>query len=134
MIQKLIVTFCILLYAVGSLYLEINNTHVFNPVLTPHFRIHEAWQLITNSSIGVVCLWLVWKQEKIIFGAFLSLVIMSSFLAAYALKGTYGGAMKYSDGSENFLFGINFGFAVSGLIAILLILSIFLEYRRLKNA
>jgi len=75
-----------------------------------------------------------WAQEKVILGAFLSFVIMSSFLAAYVLQETYGGAMKYSNGSENFLFGVNFGFAASSLIAILLTISIILEYLRFKNA
>ncbi|ULC58183.1 hypothetical protein MBM09_09655 [Flaviramulus sp. BrNp1-15] len=62
--KKYIITFSVFLYALVVPYLEINITHVFNPDWTPHVRIHEVWQLITNSSIGVLCLWLVWSKKK----------------------------------------------------------------------
>jgi hypothetical protein len=50
--NRIIITFCIVLYAIAVPFLEINDTHVFNPDWTPHVRIHEVWQLITNSGIG----------------------------------------------------------------------------------
>ena len=40
----------------GVPILDINATHVFNPDWTPHVRIHEVWQLLTNSSLGVLCI------------------------------------------------------------------------------
>ncbi len=42
--------------------MEINSTHVFNPDWTPHVQRHEVWQLITNSTVAMFCLWLVWKK------------------------------------------------------------------------
>lgn len=106
---KLLMTFGILIYSVGVPILEINSTHVFNPDWTPHVRIHEVWQLLTNSGMGLYCLWLVWQKQKIILPSILGLLITGGFLLAFVLKDLYGGSMKYLDGSEKALFGINIG-------------------------
>ena len=134
MIQKIIITFSVLLYAVIVPYLEINNTHVFNPDWTPHVRIHEVWQLITNSSLGALCIWLAWSKGKLLLSSFISLIITGGFLVAFSLKNTYGGSMKYLDGSEKTLLGLNIGVVGFGLAVILLVLAIWLEFRNNKNA
>ena len=119
--KRSIITFSVLLYAIVVPFLEINETHVFNPNWTPHVRIHEVWQLITNSSIGVFCLWLVWVKNETIVGAILSLLVIGGFLLAFAIQELYGGSMKYLDGREKILMGINigvlgFGIAFIGLL------------------
>ena len=134
MIQKYIITFSILLYAFVVPYMELNSTNVFNPDWTPHVRIHEVWQLITNSSFGILSLWLTWSRGKIILISTISLIITGGFIVAFSLKNTYGGSMKYLDGSEYTLFGFNLGIVVFGLVAILLIATVSLELWKLKNA
>lgn len=125
MFSKLLVSFCVLLYTLGLPFLEINSSHVFNPDWTPHVRIHEVWQLITNSSIGILCLWYIWIKNQITVSAVLSLLITGGFLSAFMLKGFYGGSMQYLDGSEKTLLGINigivgFGFAFIVLLGVIL--------------
>ena len=134
MIHKLIITFSVLLYAVGVPYLEINETHLFNPDWTPHVRIHQAWQLITNSSIGLLCLWLTWSRDKTMLSAVLSLIVTGGFLLAFALKDTYGGSMKFLDGTERTLLGLNIGIVGFGLVAILLTMSLFVQIRNNRKA
>lgn len=129
MIQKLIITFSVLLYAVVVPYMELNTTHVFNPDWTPHVRIHEVWQLITNSSFGILCLWLSWARREVILSSMISLVITGGFLVAFSLQNTYGGSMKYLDGSENTILGLNLGVVGFGLAATLLVLNLLLELR-----
>ena len=123
-------TFSIILYAIAVPFLEINDTHVFNPDWTPHARIHEVWQLITNSSIGVFCLWLIWKKKDTLLAAKLSLMVMGGFLIAYLLKGMYGGSMKYLDGSEKTLLGINIGILGFGLAFIFIVAAFLLDNRK----
>lgn len=123
MIKRIIITFSVILYAVVVPFLEINETHVWNPDWTPHVRIHEVWQLITNSSIGALCLWLVWFKKETNLSALLSLFVTGGFLLAYILKDTYGGSMKYLDGSEKTVLGINIGVLGFGIAFILIILS-----------
>ncbi|SNR83663.1 hypothetical protein [Lutibacter flavus] len=122
--KKSIITFSIILYAVTVPFLEINNTHVFNPDWTPHVRIHEVWQLITNSAIGILCLWLVWVKNETKISTVLSLIIIGGFLLAYILQDFYGGSMKYLDGSEKTLLGINIGVLGFGIAFILLLLTL----------
>ncbi|MBO0331389.1 hypothetical protein [[Muricauda] lutisoli] len=125
--NKYIITFSIVLYAIAVPFLEINNTHVFNPDWTPHMRIHEVWQLITNSGIGLFCLWLVWIKKEIKIGAVTSMLVTGGFLLAFCLKDLYGGSMKYLDGSEKTLFGINIGILGFGLAFTLLLVTTLLK-------
>jgi len=117
-----IITISVLLYAVAVPILEINATHVFNPDWTPHALIHEVWQLITNTSIGILCLWLVWIKKELNIAVILSQLITGGFLLAYTIKGLYGGSMKYLDGSEKVLMGINIGVLGFGIAFMLLTL------------
>ena len=125
--KKFSITFSIILYAVVVPILEINDSHVFNTAWTPHVRIHEVWQLITNSSIGILCLWLVWVKNETKVSTILSLLITGGFLLAYILQDLYGGSMKYLDGSEKTLLGVNIGVLGFGMAFILLLVVIVLN-------
>jgi hypothetical protein len=133
MAQKLLITFCIALYATGVPILEVNASHVFNPDWTPHARIHNVWQLLTNSGLGMLCLWLVWVREQVIIGAIVSALVTGSFLIAFTIRDSFGGSMKYLDGSEKTLFDINVGVLGFGLAVILLVVAILLEMRKLQQ-
>lgn len=135
MISKIFITFGILVYTLGVPFLEINSTHVFNPDWTPHARIHEVWQLITNSTIGLYSLWLIWNKKEIIIPCILGLFITGSFLLAFFLQDLYGGSMKYLDGSEKTLFEINIGLLGFGIVFLifLFILSKKVGSKRLSN-
>jgi hypothetical protein len=126
-LKKSTITFVILLYAFTVPVLEINDTHVFNPDWTPHAKIHEVWQLITNSSIGILCLWLVWIKKKIKLSTLFSMLVTGGFLLAYLLQDLYGGSMKYLDGSEKTILGINIGIVGFGLGFILLAIVYFYD-------
>ena len=123
MLKKIAVTVSVILYAIVVPFLEVNETHVWNPDWTPHVRIHEVWQLITNSCIGILCLWLVWCKKETRLSSLLSLLVMGGFLLAFLLKDSYGGSMKYLDGSEKTIFGINIGILGFGIATLFLMLS-----------
>jgi hypothetical protein len=48
------------------------------------------------------------------------MLVTGGFLLAFGLKALYGGSMKYLDGSEKTLFGINIGILGFGIAFILL--------------
>jgi len=125
--KKPTITFSIILYAIAVPVLEINSTHVFNPDWTPHVRIHEVWQLITNSSIGLLCLWLVWIKKETLISSVLSLLITGGFLVAFILQKYYGGSMQYLDGSEKTLLDINIGVLGFGLAFVLVLFSLLID-------
>lgn len=131
--KRSLITFSILLYAIVVPILEINETHVFNPNWTPHAKIHEVWQLITNTGIGVLCLWLVWVRKETKLSGILSLLVTGGFLLAYGLKNTYGGSMKYLDGSEKTLLGINIGVLGFGMAFILVLFILLVKKSSYKS-
>ena len=114
-------------------FLDISETHVWNSDRSPHAQIHEVWQLITNSSIGVLCLWLVWCRKESRLSTILSLLVTGGLLLAFLLKDGHGGSMKYLDGSEKTLLGINIGILGLGLAFSLLLISLLIERIRPKN-
>lgn len=121
---RIMVTLGILCYGVAVPILEINDTHVFDPHWTPHARLHEVWQLATNSGIALFSFWLVWWRDRIKLAAFLGLFVMGGFLFAYAIRSSYDGSMVMSDGSEKTVFGVNLGLLVFGIASILNITSV----------
>lgn len=127
--KKYIIMFSIILYGFAVPFLELNDTHVFNPDWTPHVRIHEVWQLITNTGIGILCLWLVWIIKELKISTILSMLITGGFLLSFILKDFYGGSMKYLDGSEKTLLGVNIGILGFGLAFLLLISTFFTQTR-----
>lgn len=131
--KKLTISFVILLYAIAVPILEINDTHVFNPDWTPHAKIHEVWQLITNSTIGIFCLWLVWIKNEFKTSIVLSMLVTGGFLLAYSLQNLYGGSMKYLDGSEKTILGINIGVLGFGIGFLLLTILYFKTRKQFKN-
>ncbi|MGL5997543.1 MAG: hypothetical protein ACRC1I_13675 [Pseudomonas proteolytica] len=109
MIAKLLVSVGIVFYAVVVPVLEVNGSHVFNSAWAPHARLHEVWQLFTNTAIGLYSVWLVWGRSNLKLASLLTLFVTGGFLLAYWLRDGYGGSMVLSDGSEKLIMGINMG-------------------------
>ncbi|NAY92319.1 hypothetical protein GTQ34_10345 [Muricauda sp. JGD-17] len=128
--KKIVITFSVVLFGFAVPFLEINDTHVFNPDWTPHVRIHEVWQLLTNSGIGLLCLWLVWAKKETKLSLILSMLVTGGFLLAFGLKEFYGGSMKYLDGSEKTLLGINIGLLGFGVAFVLLVASSLVDRKK----
>lgn len=106
-------------YAVVVPLLEVNDSHVFNPAWVPHARVHEVWQLIANSSLGLFAAWRLWRRHDLGTATIVNGIVMLAFLAAYALRDTYGGSMVVEGRGELRLLGLNLavlGFSL-GLLA-----------------
>jgi hypothetical protein len=130
MISRLLSSLAILLFALAVPLLEINATHVFNPDWPAHARLHEVWQLITNSALGGVALWWVWVRGDVRLPALLTLLVTGGFLAAYLLRSTYGGSMVHSDGSEKLVLGLSIGVVGFGAAVLLVVIAVVLDWRR----
>lgn len=108
-------TLAIGVYALVVPLLEVNASHVFNPEWPPHARLHEVWQLLTNSAIGGFCLWRIWASSDLQLPAILAGLILGGFLAAWMLQGLYGGSMVLGSGvPERTLLGLNLGLVGAG--------------------
>ncbi|MBI2379456.1 MAG: hypothetical protein HYV16_01685 [Gammaproteobacteria bacterium] len=109
MISKLLASVAISLYAFAVPVLEINSSHVFNPDWVAHARLHEVWQLLTNTWLGLYSLWRLWFRRDLDSAVLLSLLVAVSFFFAYELRGIYEGSMVHSDGTERLVLGSNIG-------------------------
>lgn len=74
-------------------------THVFHPGWTGHARMHMVWLLFVNSSLGVLCLYLLWakgehEESRFKLAGLLELIILGAFFVAAALVPTYDGALS----------------------------------------
>ncbi|MFP5425422.1 MAG: hypothetical protein ACLGJA_06175 [Gammaproteobacteria bacterium] len=130
MVAKLLVTVGIVFYAVIVPILEVNDSHVFNQAWAPHARLHETWQLFTNTALGVFSVWLVWVKDNLRLASLLTAFVTGGFLLAYWLRDGYGGSMVLSDGSEKMILGVNLGLFAYTLAIALVGIALGLERRK----
>ena len=130
MVAKFLVTVGIVFYAVIVPILEVNDSHVFNQAWAPHARLHETWQLFTNTALGVFSVWLVWVKDNLRLASLLTAFVTGGFLMAYGLRDGYGGSMVLSDGSEKMILGVNLGLFAYTLAIALVGIALWLERRK----
>lgn len=112
---RLLASVGIVFYAVVVPLLEVNASHVFNPAWVPHARIHEVWQLLANTGLGVFAAWRLWRHHDLRTATAINALVMLSFLAAFALRDTYGGSMVVEGRGELRVLGLNIAVAGFGL-------------------
>jgi len=111
-VRRIVLSLALIPFGVLTPILELGVTHVVNPDWPGHARLHEVWQLITNSSLAMLCLWLIWRCRQVRLPALIAFAISFGFLAAYSLSPLYGGTMRHSDGSELAIGGVNVAVAM----------------------
>jgi hypothetical protein len=94
MFLKIAISFVCMILAIAVPMLEANATHLFNPAWPGHARLHEAWQLLSNAGIALVCLHLAWRGGMARLAAVILMAVTGSFLVAYAAADLYGGSMS----------------------------------------
>lgn len=109
---RLLMTLGLLVPALLIPFLEVNHTHVFNADWPQHARFHNVWQLLTNTGLALLCLWLVWAQHRVALAAAIGGWIMGSVVLAHALGPLYNGYVTYEGGSTLAAFGLPFGVLV----------------------
>lgn len=103
---------------------ELNETHLFNSNWPAHARLHEAWQLMTNSALSALSVFLIWSGRAPRLAILLSLIISVPFLLAFAAGSTYGGSMLHSDGTQMAVGGMNLAVLVALALSSFLLLSL----------
>lgn len=106
MIRKLAITLGVLVFGLLLPILEIGPTHVFNTDWPAHARLHEVWQLITNSSLAVLCLMMVWLRRLYVLPSLIGLCVMGGVVVVHGLEAAYGGALIYAGGPSLALLGV----------------------------
>lgn len=105
--QRILLTAAVAVYGVLVPYLELNSTHVFNPMWPSHAKLHEVWQLGTNSMIAAMCVGLAWVRQQIRLASVIGILVPLAFLVSYFTADGYGGSMRHTDGTELTINGYN---------------------------
>jgi len=129
MIAKILISLGVLVYMVLIPYLEMNASHVFNPQWPGHARLHEVWQLTTNISLGLVALWLSWKEQRIQMAAVISICVMGGVLVAHMSEGLYEGTLLSGNIARTVL-GLELAAFVALVVVILSVVAILIDRRQ----
>lgn len=90
--SRVAVTLCLLVPAVVVPVLEANATHLFNALWPPHARLHEAWQLLTNSALSITAIAWTWTNRRRP-ACLVGMLLTGGFVAAWLGRHIYGGGM-----------------------------------------
>ena len=107
MLPKVLATIGFLIFGALIPVLEISDTHVFNEEWPPHARLHEVWQLATNASLGILCLWLVWLRGELLLAGVIGTCVMGGVLFAHIVSDYYGGSLTYEGGLDMAISGLH---------------------------
>jgi uncharacterized membrane protein YidH (DUF202 family) len=100
LVRRILLTLSVSVLGLLVPYLEYSPTHIFNPDWPGHARLHDVWQLLTNSSFSAAAAYLAWTRTDLRLAARLGLVAPVAFLVSYFTMDLYGGSMVNSDGTE----------------------------------
>lgn len=132
-LPRLLLTAGAAIYGLVVPILEVNATHVFDPLWPPHARLHEVWQLTTNSALALFCVWLVWRRKRVVLPTVIAALVTGGFLVAYTIRNSYGGSMRLSSGIEHTVLGLNIGVVGFVLVNVLSALALALRDRETEG-
>jgi hypothetical protein len=111
LVPRLLFSLVAFMISVGPIFADFNKTHATNPLWPPHARFHVVWQVLSQTGISLVILYLLWRDAAdytvhIWIAATLNYVWGASFYATLASMPVYGGALKDVNGIKPFRFNI----------------------------
>lgn len=135
MLPKVLATIGLLIFGALIPVLEISPTHVFNEQWPPHARLHEVWQLATNTSLAVLCLWLVWIRGGVPLASAIGICVMGGVLFAHLVSDLYGGSLTYEGGVDLAVSGFHITEIIPALAIGLFVLAAVLDRKsRIKSS
>lgn len=112
LLPRILMTITAIALAVGPALADFNKTHATNPLWPPHARFHVVWQVITNSSLCLMMLYVLWTPlvDKYYLQLIVVLMVQGAILAplyiTIASMKLFDGALKDVNGLRPFKFNI----------------------------
>lgn len=109
LIPRLLLTLIAIALCIGPMKADFNKTHATNPLWPGHARFHVVWQVLTNSAMCLVLLYLIWVQVvsyqfQLHLVATVMAIILGSFFVTLAASKLFGGTLKDKNGIPPFKF------------------------------
>ena len=127
MTSKYLTTICLILGSIIPIIVDTGHTHLFNVDWDEHSRVHEVWRLVTNLSIAVVGLYILWFKNYSFLPAILSTCIIFGFFIAIISMPLYDGLAIGEGIQEPNPFGIPANIFLFMLIGTLQFISILIQ-------
>ena len=138
-LARFIMTLVAVTLCIGPAVADFNETHATNPNWPGHARFHVVWQVLTNSSICLVLLYLLWvpvvqyDMQLRLVGT-IQAIILGSFYITLLSRHLFGGTLKDENGIKPFRFKLPgrtvevdtnlFGFSINTCFVTFAIMSI----------
>lgn len=111
LIPRLLFTLIAIAISVGPMFADFNKTHATNPLWTPHARFHVVWQVLSQTGVSLIILYLLWNDSAdysthITLAAVLNYVWGASFYATLSSMRIFDGSLKDVNGIKHFRFNI----------------------------
>lgn len=111
LIPRILISLVAVAISIGPMFADFNKTHATNPLWTPHARFHVVWQVLCQTGVSLVVLYLLWVPSldhlnHVWLGASLTFVWVISFYATMATMPLYGGTLADVNGIKPFKFKI----------------------------
>lgn len=119
-LRRILLTLSVSVLGLLVPYLEYSPTHIFNPDWPGHAKLHDVWQLITNSTFSAAAAWFAWTRTDLRVAARIGLVAPVAFLISYVTMDLYGGSMVNSDGTELTFGNLNASAVMMGVVTAVL--------------
>jgi hypothetical protein len=113
LLPRILMSLIAIALAIGPAVADFNKTHATNPLWPPHARFHVVWQVLTNSSLSLFMIFILWTplveqyDLQLILVAIVQLTILLPIYITIACMGLFGGALKDVNGLRPFKFNIN---------------------------
>lgn len=133
LLSKLIITFCILFYAIVPVLVDFGPSHIASSDWTPHARFHLSWSLIASVMALPVLLVALWSKlhgtgRSVRLVAFLGMAYTGAFFVASSLRGKFGLEL-HDPGHAHTLLGADANVWTNGGLLMLLTVAVVLSIK-----
>lgn len=89
---RILLSMILVVVGIGSIPVDFNSTHIFNPAWPPHARYHDVMLLTLWAGIAAMTLWLLWRPSRepqigVIVATLVPLISTGSFFVALLVPG-----------------------------------------------
>ncbi len=103
-LARIILTIPAVFLAIVPPLVDLNETHVLNPLWIGHARLHTVWLLATNSLVSLTAIVILWRpileslRLSVILAGVLVGSVLTGFFVAAATQSSYGGSLTDPNG------------------------------------
>jgi len=141
-IGKLLISLVAIFTSVSPYLADWNETHIYNPLWTPHAKFHNAQTMVLGALLGLLAIYCLWfrravsERQKLNEGAVLASLYWLAQLPAVFFPGTALTDPGINSVKMPVIFGVEFNQLTLNITVIfpLLILGYYLERKSLKKA